>query len=230
MTEPMKRFFQENVDPKYAQFHSSLCPDTRYPILGVRMPKLRKYAKQLAKQPPLPVPVQPECYEEVMLLALAAGYRKAPLQDKLRQIAGLLPLFDCWAFTDCVAATYRFSEKELPMVWEFALYCLSEGGAYCRRFGLVLMLDHLLKPEYYSSIASAVSWITDENYYVRMAQAWLLAELGTRDFGLVTGLLKSGTLEIFTHNKTISKLRDSHRITPEQKEYLKQLRRKEGTI
>ncbi len=230
MTEDMRRFIFENVDSQYAQFHSRLCPDTRYRILGVRMPKLRKYARELARVPAMTPPEAPECYEEVMLLGLAAGYRRAPLQDKLREIAGLLPLFDCWAFTDCVAATYRFAPEELPMVWEFALYCLSDSGAYSRRFGLVLMLLHLLKEEYYQSIASAVSWITDENYYVRMAQAWLLAELGTRDFELVTGLLQSGTLEIFTHNKTISKLRDSYRITPAQKDYLKQFRRKEGSL
>ena len=61
-------------------------------------------------------------------------------------------------------------------------------------------------------------------------QAWLLAELGTHDFEMVENLLKSGALEIFTHNKTISKLRDSYRITPEQKDALVLLRRKEETL
>lgn len=230
MTEQMRRFLEENVDEKYARFHSRLCPDTHYRILGVRMPKLRQYARALSRQAVPEPPEAPECYEEVMILGLAAGYRKAPLREKLRQIAGLLPLFDCWAFTDCVAATYRFRQEELPMVWEFSLYCLSDPRPYCRRFGLVLMLTHLLKEAYYQPIVSAVSWVTDENYYVRMAQAWLLAELGTRDFALVAQLLEGGTLEIFTHNKTISKLQDSYRISPQQKEYLKQLRRKEGTL
>ncbi len=227
MNSEIKAFILENQEPEYAAFHKNLCPDTRYQILGIRMPKLRKFARGLAKRPTLVFEAMPGCYEEVMLLGLTAAYRKTAFSDKLPEIRAVLELMDCWAFTDCVAATFQFQEDELPQVWDFALECLGESHPYARRFGLVMMLDHLLKPEYYSQVASAVSWITDENYYVRMAQAWLLAELGTRDFDRVVSLLQSGCLEIFTHNKTISKLRDSYRITPEQKEMLSLLRRKE---
>lgn len=230
MNEEIREFLEENGDAKYAAFHKKLCPDTAYEITGIRMPKLRKFAKELAKRPSLVFENMPQGYEEVMLLGLTAAYRESSFQEKLPEIWAILPLFDCWAFTDCVAATFRFREEELPQVWEFSLECLAQSHPYTRRFGLVMMLDHLIRPEYIHRIASAASWITDENYYVRMAQAWLLAELGIHDFPFITDILKSGTLEIFTHNKTISKLRDSYRISPEQKEALKKLRRKEGIL
>lgn len=230
MNEEIRAFLRENAEEKYAAFHKNLCPDTAYEIMGVRMPKLRKFAKELSKRPSLVFENMPKCYEEVMLLGLTAAYRRTSFAEKLPEIWAILPLLDCWAFTDCMAATFRFRESELRQVWEFCLECLARSHPYTRRFGLVMMLDHLIRPEYIHQVTSAASWITDENYYVRMAQAWLLAELGTHDFELIMGVLKSGTLEIFTHNKTISKLRDSYRITPEQKEILKNLRRKEEAI
>ncbi len=230
MNGEIKTFLLKNAEPKYAAFHKKLCPDTLYDILGVRMPKLRKFARELAKRPSLVFENMPQNYEEVMLLGLTAAYRRSAFPEKLPEIRAILPKFDCWAFTDCMAATFRFAEDELEGVWEFCLECLAQIHPYTRRFGLVMMLDHLIKPEYLSQVAAAASWITDENYYVRMAQAWLLAEIGTCDFSLVESVLKSGTLEIFTHNKTISKLRDSYRIAPEQKEALVHLRRKEDTL
>ena len=35
-------------DLKYKEFHSSLCPNLDY-IIGVKVPKLREYAKELYK-------------------------------------------------------------------------------------------------------------------------------------------------------------------------------------
>lgn len=230
MNDEIRAFLRENAEPKYAAFHKKLCPDTAYSIAGVRMPRLRKLAKELAKRPSLVFENMPECYEEVMLLGLTAAYRKTPFADKLPEIWAILPLVDCWAFTDCMAATFRLRDYELDDVWDFCLECLAQSHPYTRRFGLVMMLDHLIRPEYIPQIAAAASWITDENYYVRMAQAWLLAELAIHDFQRVEALLKSGSLEIFTHNKTIAKLRDSYRISQEQKQSLLQLRRKEDTL
>lgn len=230
MNVEIRTFLQNNQDVKFAEFHKKLCPDTSYPIEGVRMPVLRRFAKELAKRPSLVFENMPQCYEEVMLLGLTAAYRQTSFTDKLPEIRAILPKLDCWAFTDCIAATFRFTEAELDAVWDFCLECLSESHPYTRRFGLVMMLVHLLRSEYLQQVYSAASWITDENYYVRMAQAWLLAEVGTHDFAMIEDLLKSGTLEIFTHNKTISKLRDSYRITPEQKEILALLRRKEESL
>ena len=47
-TEIKKHLF-ELADEKYKEFHSGLCPNTDN-ILGVRVPILRDYAKQLVKE------------------------------------------------------------------------------------------------------------------------------------------------------------------------------------
>ena len=45
--EQVRQFLKENQDPEYREFHSKLLPGTEN-IMGVRLPILRKFAKQLA--------------------------------------------------------------------------------------------------------------------------------------------------------------------------------------
>ena len=47
--EQVRQFLKENQDPEYREFHSKLLPGTEN-IMGVRLPILRKFAKQLAVQ------------------------------------------------------------------------------------------------------------------------------------------------------------------------------------
>lgn len=66
---------------------------------------------------------------------------------------------------------------------------------------------------------------TDE-YYVNMMTAWLFADSLVYQWDTTIKFLQEQKLDIWTHNKTIQKARESFRITPEQKEYLKTLKRK----
>ena len=69
MKEEIKEKLKELADEKYRQFHSKLCPGTEN-ILGIRIPVLRNYAKELVKQYPVKELLEKignEYYEEVML-------------------------------------------------------------------------------------------------------------------------------------------------------------------
>ena len=61
-----------------------------------------------------------------------------------------------------------------------------------------------------------------------MARAWLLCTAWPRFPALVETLLAEGRLDDFTHNKTLSKLRDSRLVAPEEKVRLCALRRGKG--
>lgn len=58
-----------------------------------------------------------------------------------------------------------------------------------------------------------------------MMRAWYFATALIGHYDDIVKILEAGRLDTFTHNKTISKARESYRITPEKKEYLKTLRR-----
>jgi 3-methyladenine DNA glycosylase AlkD len=63
-------------------------------------------------------------------------------------------------------------------------------------------------------------------YYVQMMVAWLLSISYIKFKEKTYQFLLSNKLDNFTFNKTISKICDSYRISKEEKQQLKYLRRK----
>ena len=70
--------------------------------------------------------------------------------------------------------------------------------------------------------------VETQEYYLRMIQAWYFATALAKQYEAVLPYLTEHRLESWTHNKTIQKAVESYRVTPEQKEYLKTLRRPTG--
>lgn len=55
-------------------------------------------------------------------------------------------------------------------------------------------------------------------------KAWFFATALAKQWDAAISYLEQNRLDPWTHNKTIQKARESYRITPEQKEYLKMLK------
>ena len=92
------------AEPAYRDFSSSLLPVTEH-ILGVRLPALRKLAKEnwlenLAR-------CTQDSFEEIMLQGFIIGYAKAPLPDILEQIAAFLPKINNWSVCDSFCITLK---------------------------------------------------------------------------------------------------------------------------
>ena len=71
-----------------------------------------------------------------------------------------------------------------------------------------------------------VGEVQSEEYYVQMMQAWYFATALAKQYDATLPYIEKNKLDIWTHNKSIQKAVESYRITPEQKEYLKTLKRK----
>ena len=70
-------------DLKYKEFHSQLCPGTNN-IIGIRIPILRNYAKQLIKQynyKELLNEIGNQYYEEIMLQGMIIGLAKLSIDE-----------------------------------------------------------------------------------------------------------------------------------------------------
>lgn len=85
---------------------------------------------------------------------------------------------------------------------------------------LIMMLDYFLREEYVEQILVIVNNIKSEQYYVRMAQAWLIAELFVKTREQTLKLLKHNNLAPWVQNKAIQKIRESYRVTPDDKQLL----------
>ena len=69
-----------------------------------------------------------------------------------------------------------------------------------------------------------VAEIHTEEYYLNMMRAWYFATALAKQPDAALPWLTERRLDVWTHNKTIQKARESYRITTEQKEYLKRLK------
>ena len=105
---------------------------------------------------------------------------------------------------------------------------MADRRPYTVRFGIGMLmqfyLDDAFRPEY----LDWVSEVHSEEYYVNMMIAWYFATALAKQPDAALPVLQQNRLSPWVHNKTIQKAVESYRIPPEQKTYLRTLRRKNG--
>lgn len=198
-------------------------------MLGIRVPIIRNLAKTLLKENSLDTLLKEftdEYFEEVLLEGIIIAYAKIPLEEKLPYIKSFVPKIDSWAISDTFVPTLKLKEKDLNMAWNFILPYTKSTEQFDVRFSVIMMLDYFLTEEYVDKVLIEIDKIKHDGYYVKMGIAWLVAEIGIKFNDKAIEYLKNNNLDNFTHNKAIQKMRESYRISPEQKEYLKSLKRK----
>jgi hypothetical protein len=89
-----------------------------------------------------------------------------------------------------------------------------------------MLMEHFLDEDFKTSYLTKVSKIRSEEYYVNMMIAWYFATALAKQYEDTLPFIEKQKLDKWTHNKSIQKAVESYRITPEQKEYLKTLKRK----
>ncbi|MCD8149232.1 MAG: DNA alkylation repair protein [Clostridiales bacterium] len=213
-------------DTQYRDFQTKLMPtvspDT---VIGVRTPALRVLAKKLAKTEEAQgfLKETPHAYfEENQLHAfLIAGEKDFGIcMEELEQF---LPYIDNWATCDQLSpGVFRKHREELfPYIDRW----ISSGHTYTVRFAIGMLMQHYLDEAFEASYAEWVAAVRSEEYYVNMMIAWYFATALAKQYEAVLPFIEEGKLERWTHNKTIQKAVESYRITPEQKAYLKTLKR-----
>lgn len=213
----------ENQDSDYKAFHSKLIPNVPLDrIIGVRVPVLRKIAKQAVKGN---AEVLTEYYDEIMVKGFVTGYKKCSIEEHLSDLKYFIPLIDNWAVCDCVCSTLKFTEKNRGEVWDFIQPYL-KGSEYDIRFAVVMMMDYYLVDEYIDRVIEILSSLESDYYYVNMAVAWAISTAYVKYEDKVMAALKNKSLSVWVHNKAIQKICESYRVDRKAKEYLKTLKYK----
>ena len=226
MDKILKQLF-ELQDKKYKEFHSSLCPNVDN-IIGVRIPELRKLAKQIAKENPkefIENPVKKQYYEEIMLEGFVIGYMKATLEEKLHYLDNFIPEIDNWAVCDCTASTLKFIDKYKKEAWEYLQKYINSKKEFEKRFAIIILMDYYLTDEYIDKVLEIYNKIDSDQYYVQMGIAWAISVWFVKYREKTRKILDNNNLSTFTHNKSIQKIIESTRVDKETKEELKKLKK-----
>lgn len=214
-------------DIEYKQFHSKLMPTINPDvIIGVRTPELRKLAKQLAKSTDVELFLRqlPHRYYEENNLH---GFLIESIKEFDACIFALnqfLPYVDNWATCDMMAP--KVLKKDLPKLYEWTKIWIASGKTYTIRFGVNMLMKYFLDEAFLPEYPELVASVASEEYYVKMVVAWYFATALAKQYDVVLPYLTEHRLDVWTHNKTIQKAVESYRISPEQKVYLKTLKRR----
>lgn len=211
----------KNQDLKYKAFHKNLIPTVSdEDIIGVRVPVLRKIAKQAVKDN---VYIGEDYYEEKMLRGFAVGYKKCTIEEHLEELKRFIPLIDNWAVCDCCCSTYKFVNKEPETVWNF-IQPYFDGNEYEIRFAVVMLMDYYLTDDYIERSLNILQTLKSDCYYVNMAIAWAISVAFVKYEQAVCDILENRILSSWVHNKSIQKIRESCRVSKEMKDYLNTLK------
>ena len=214
------------ADEKYKKFHSSLCPGTNN-IIGIRVPVLRNFAKEIAKgdwQQYLNN-AKNDYYEEVMLQGMVIGLAKMELQQRLEYIKKFVPKIDNWAICDTACAGFKFAKQYQRKIWGFIKPYLKSNKEFEIRFGVVMLIDFYITEEYIKDVLKILNEIEHDGYYVKMAVAWAISICYIKFPKETFELLQNNKLDSFTYNKALQKIIESYRVSKEEKEKIRAMKR-----
>ena len=225
MEDIRKKLF-ELQDLKYKEFHSSLCPNVDK-IIGVRTPKLKEVAKQIAKEnyKEFLQNAQDEYYEELVLQGLVIGYAKISIEDTFKYLNEFVPKINSWAVCDITCANIKIIKKYMKEMWKFLEKYINSNKEYEIRFALVTYLDYFLTDEYIDDILRKIDKIENKEYYVQMAIAWLVSIAYIKQKEKTEVFLQNNKLDKFTQNKSIQKICESYRVRNEDKEKVRKYKK-----
>ena len=193
-------------------------------MIGVRVPQLRRLAKELKNGPlaaEFMADLPHEYHDENLLQALLINENK-DFGLCMEELEAFLPYVDNWAVCDMLGPKVLSKNKEELM--ERILLWLDSPHAYTQRFGMGMLMSHFLEEDFREEYLELVAAVKSEEYYVRMMQAWYFATALAKQYEAAVKYIEGRRLESWTHNKSIQKARESFRVSPEHKAYLKTLK------
>jgi 3-methyladenine DNA glycosylase AlkD len=216
-------------DLQYQKFHSSLLPGVQN-IIGVRMSLLRKLAKDILRgnwREYLDVEISKSntYYEEDIIQALLIGTSKISLEERHAYIKEFVPKISNWAVCDLFCSTLREVQYYQKEYWQLIVPYFKSSNAYDLRFASVMLLNHFTGDDFAEEALNLLEAVKHEDYYVKMGVAWAISIFYIKQPQLTLKLIKQNNLDDFTHNKAIQKIRESFRVSNEDKEMLNRFKR-----
>lgn len=211
------------AESDYKRFNERII-STGYETLGVRLPALRKLAKELVASPGLQTYLdnaEYTTYEHILLYGLVLGQLKKPSIEMIfRYVDPLILKFDNWAHVDTIISSLKVFGKHPGEVSAHFLPLKTHEGEFAKRTFVIILMDFFMDETCIDSTLKHLAEVPQGQYYVDMAIAWALS-LGLVRFPAKTlPLLEQRVFSRFVHNKAIQKARESYRVPQEMKERL----------
>lgn len=215
----------ELKDDNYKEFHKKLIPNIDESlIIGVRTPELRKLAKEFfanEKRDEFLKALPHTYYEENNLHAFLIEQFK-DYDRVIYETERFLPFIDNWATCDMFRPKIykKHTDKLIVKIEKW----INSDNTYTVRYGIGLLLSYYLDEHFLSDYLEKVSEIKSDEYYVNMMIAWYFQAALVKQYDYAIKYIEDKRLDKWVHNKAISKVSDSLKISKEKKDYIKSLK------
>ena len=208
-------------EKEHRDFSSALMPTVdKSKVIGIRVPVLRKYAKGLENYEEFLTELPHKYFEENNLHAFLIE-REQIFDRCIEKLNAFLPYVDNWATCDSMKP--KVLKKEPEKLLEHIKVWIKSTEIYTVRYAINLLMSFYLDGNF--NLDYLVVGVETDQYYINMMRAWYFATALAKRYKETLPYIENNVLDKWTHNKTIQKAVESLRITKEQKEYLKTLKR-----
>lgn len=226
--DKLDAYLKQLADEKYRKFHGKLIPNVETVFYGVRVPALRTLAKQIVKadwRAFVERTKKSDIYEMNMLCGMVTALAKCEFEEKLSYVEKFIPCINNWAVCDVVCGDMKDVKKNRERMFAFIQPYLSSQEEYEVRFAVVILMQYFLTEEYIGRVLEIYDGIHHEGYYVKMAVAWGISICFIKHRDVTLTYLLSCNLDDFTYNKSIQKMLESLRVSEEDKQMLREMKR-----
>lgn len=208
------------AEEKYRVFNEKMIP-CDYPMLGIRVPLLRKLAKEIAKgdwKSYLKL-AKDTSHEEVMLqgMVIAIVSHKMNFTEVLRYITYYISKMQSWALIDTFCSDLKVFEQYQEEAYFFIIHYLKSKEEYQVRFAVVMLLNYYLDESHIRSIFALFDEVKHEGYYVKMAVAWAVSVAFAKMPEKTFSYLQQCQLPEWTYRKALQKIVESNRVNQQMK-------------
>lgn len=226
----IREILYRHQDEKYADFSAKLIPTVdRSRFIGVRTPEYKKIMKEIGDDPVVEefLSVLPHDFHEENCLHSVWINKIRDYKTCLEALERFLPYVDNWAVCDGINPPC-FKKNRQDLIGRVKKW-IASNRTYTCRFGLHTLMTQFLEDDFRTEYLEQPADLRSDEYYVNMMRAWLFAEALTKQWESTIPFLSKDRLDPWTHNKTIQKACESFRITEEQKDLLRSMKRKNST-
>lgn len=222
--DAIKEYLFSKQDIKYRNFTLPLLPTVdEKTFIGVRLPILKKYAKDLDKnsREEFLKSLPHQYHEENILHAFILSNIK-DYDEFINKVNKFLPYVTNWSVCDTLCNKYlvKYKDQLINEIYEW----LKSNEIYRVRYAVKCLMNYYLNEDFKEEHIQHVEKVKLDDYYVKMMIAWYLATGLAKNYDSFIKIIEEHRFDEFTHNKAIQKAVKSYRVSEEHKAYLKTLK------
>ena len=224
--DKIKEYLLANQDMKYRDFTLPLLPNIdKKTFIGVRLPIIKKYAKDLDEKSRLEfLNSLPHQYHEENILHAFILSNIKDYDTFIKYVDAFLPYVTNWSVCDTICNKYlvKYREELIKEIYKW----LKSNEVYRVRYAVKCLMNYYLGEDFKEEHLQKVEQVKLKEYYVEMMIAWYLATGLAKSYDSFIKVIEEQRFNVSIHNKAIQKAIESYRVSDEHKTYLKILKRK----